>query len=131
MAKKSFKNDTPLSLMDEEVDNPSVTEGDSSNTEYVSSSTEEEPVSAENEDSQEKSKHGTGKPVGRPKVKEGPHKTINVAVPVSMLEQMEVAKVAYGNNLTAYVNAVIRADLSANFEKYLSVQEAINSFNNM
>ncbi len=69
----------------------------------------------------------TKKKTGRPKIKEGEYKTINISVPVSMLEQMEVAKLKHGNNLTAYVNAVIRADLNANYEKYLQLQELLNS----
>lgn len=69
----------------------------------------------------------TKKKTGRPKVKEGEYKTINISVPVSLLEQMEVAKLKYGNNLTAYVNAVIKADLNANYDKYLQLQEILNS----
>ena len=67
------------------------------------------------------------KKTGRPKVKEGEYKTINISVPVPVLEKMEVAKLKYGNNLTAYVNAVILADLEANYEKYVTIQEALNS----
>lgn len=67
------------------------------------------------------------KKTGRPKVKEGEYKTINISVPIPILEQMEVAKLKYRNNLTAYVNAVIKADLDANYEKYLKVQEMLNS----
>ena len=66
------------------------------------------------------------KKTGRPKVKEGEYKTINISVPVDVLKLMEVAKLKYGNNLTAYVNAVIKADLDANFEKYQQLQELIN-----
>lgn len=67
------------------------------------------------------------KKVGRPKVKEGEFKTINISIPVHVLERMEVAKLKYGNNLTAYVNAVILADLNANYGKYLELQSIINS----
>ncbi len=67
------------------------------------------------------------KKTGRPKVKHGEYKTINISVPVEMLNQMEVAKLKYGNNLTAYVNAVIRADLEMNYQKYLQLQEIMNS----
>jgi hypothetical protein len=69
------------------------------------------------------------KKTGRPKVKKGEYKTINIAVPVDVLKQMEVAKLTYGNNLTAYVNAVIKADLDDNYDKYLLLQETINSLN--
>ena len=71
----------------------------------------------------------TKKKTGRPKVKEGEYKTINISVPVDVLKQMEVAKLTYGNNLTAYVNAVIKADLDDNYDKYLQLQETINSLN--
>lgn len=67
------------------------------------------------------------KKTGRPKVKEGEYKTINISVPVDVLKLMEVAKLKYGNNLTAYVNAVIKADLDANYEKYQQLQELMNS----
>ncbi len=67
------------------------------------------------------------KKIGRPKIKEGEYKTINISVPVSILEQMEVAKLKYGNNLTAYVNAVIKADLTANYDKYVELQKILNS----
>ena len=64
---------------------------------------------------------------GRPKTKTEPEKTINISVPISILEKMEIAKVKHGNNLTRYVNAVIKADLDANYEKYLKLQEIMNS----
>ena len=67
------------------------------------------------------------KKTGRPKVKKGEYKTINISVPVDVLKLMEVAKLKYGNNLTAYVNAVIKADLDANYEKYQQLQELMNS----
>ncbi len=66
------------------------------------------------------------KKTGRPKVKEGEYKTINISVPVDILKQMDVAKLKYGNNLTAYVNAVIKADLDVNYSKYEELQKLIN-----
>jgi len=63
---------------------------------------------------------------GRPKIKTEKCKTINIAIPVSMLEKMEVAKLKYSNNLTAYVNAVIKSDLDTNYEQYLEIQRLIN-----
>lgn len=67
------------------------------------------------------------KKIGRPKVKTEPEKTINIAIPISTLEKMDVAKVKYGNNLTRYVNAIINADLEANYDKYLEIQKILNS----
>ena len=79
------------------------------------------PVAVQTEEPKAKKK------TGRPKVKEGDYKTINISVPVPVLEQMEVAKLKYGNNLTAYVNAVIKADLDANYSKYVELQTLLNS----
>lgn len=58
------------------------------------------------------------KKVGRPKVKTEECKTINIAIPISTLEKMQVAKVLYRDNLTLYVNTVIEKDLKENFERY-------------
>lgn len=79
------------------------------------------PAAVQKEEPKEKKK------TGRPKVKEGEYKTINISVPVDVLKKMEVAKLKYGNNLTAYVNAVIKADLDANYDKYVELQTLLNS----
>lgn len=55
---------------------------------------------------------------GRPKTKTEDCKTINVAIPVSLLEKMNVAKVMYKDNLTLYVNKLIEKDIEANYERY-------------
>jgi hypothetical protein len=68
---------------------------------------------------------GTKKP-GRPRVKTEQTKTVNIAVPVSVLEKLEVAKRVRGGNLTEYVNAVIAADLDANFDKYQELANTID-----
>ena len=69
------------------------------------------------------------KKVGRPKVKDGEYKTINIAIPVDILQKMEVAKLKYGNNMTTYVNAVIKADLDENYDKYLEIKTIIDNLN--
>ncbi len=65
---------------------------------------------------------------GRPKTKTEETKTINIAVPVSVLEKMDIAKVCYGNNLTCYINRLIEKDIKANYEEYKNI---INSLNNI
>lgn len=65
---------------------------------------------------------------GRPKTKTGPERTINIAIPVEVLEKMDIAKVCYGNNLTAYVNAVIKADLEAHLEEYERIKKTIETY---
>ncbi len=65
---------------------------------------------------------------GRPKVKTEPERTINISVPVEILEKMDIAKCCYGNNLTAYVNAVIKADLEAHLEEYERIKNVMDTY---
>lgn len=58
------------------------------------------------------------KRAGRPKTKTEDCKTINIAVPVSVLEKMDVAKAMYNGNLTLYINKLIEKDLEANYQRY-------------
>jgi Cdc6-like AAA superfamily ATPase len=74
----------------------------------------------------ENAKTTKGKKVGRPKTKTEPTKTINIAVPLSVLEKMDKAKVCHKNNLTQYVNDVIAADLEKNFDKYKEICDSLN-----
>ena len=126
---KNFKGNNPLNKMDSkktaqaETEEMKITESNSAPTE-VSSEMDTEPAA---ESTGTPTIKPTKKKTGRPKIKEGEYKTINISVPVPVLEKMEVAKLKYGNNLTAYVNAVIKADLAANYEKYLQLQEIMNS----
>lgn len=64
---------------------------------------------------------------GRPKVKPEQTKTINIAVPVSVLAKTEIAKKCYNNNLTEYVNKLIERDLSENFDKYETIYNSLNN----
>lgn len=71
------------------------------------------------------------KKVGRPKVKTEDETLINIAIPISVYEQMNIAKACYGGNLTKYVNAVIIKDLAENYTKYETINNSLNSFNNI
>lgn len=64
---------------------------------------------------------------GRPKVKTEGTKNINIAVPKSILRQVEIAKCKYNNNMTEYINAIIKADLEKNMEKYKQLYDLLNS----
>ncbi len=70
------------------------------------------------------------KKVGRPKVKTEEETVINIAIPVSVIEKMNIAKACYGGNLTKYVNAVIVKDLSEHYSQYLTINNSLNNFNN-
>lgn len=58
------------------------------------------------------------KKVGRPKTKTEECKTVNIAIPISLLEQVNVAKKIYNDNMTLYINKLIERDLEENSEKY-------------
>lgn len=78
---------------------------------------------------QNKIKEENTKPkVGRPKIKTEETKTINIAVPVSILEKLNMIKKCYGNNLTEYINILIEKDIAVNYEKY---EQVLNSLNNL
>lgn len=66
--------------------------------------------------------------VGRPKTKTEETKTINIAVPVSVLEKLDTVKVCYGNNLTQYINKLIERDIEANYDNYRHIADSLNSF---
>lgn len=63
---------------------------------------------------------------GRPKTKTEPEKTINIAVPISVLEKVDIALAKYQGNLTKYVNEVIRKDLEQNFSDYQQIYDLMN-----
>jgi len=68
------------------------------------------------------------KRVGRPKVKTEETKTINIAVPVSVLEKLDTVKICYNNNLTLYINKLIEKDIESNYEKYSEIANSLNKF---
>lgn len=72
-----------------------------------------------------KKKTINGKYAGRKKVKTEPEKVINIAVPVSLYDSMNIAKLKYNNNLTAYVNDLIQKDISKNLDTYKEIQRLL------
>lgn len=58
---------------------------------------------------------------GRPRTKTEDDKQINIRVPLSVLDQWEQIKPAYGGNLTKYINKLIEKDLKENYEKYIDI----------
>ncbi len=62
---------------------------------------------------------------GRPKIKTEPTKTINIAIPVSVLEQVEIALAKYQGNLTKYINTVVKKDLDNNWSDYVELYQLI------
>lgn len=75
-----------------------------------------------------------GKKRGRPTLddsgrkKKDYTKTINIAVPIDLLEKADVAKICYSNNLTEYLNKLIEKDIEANYERYKQIADSLNSF---
>ena len=85
---------------------------------------DEEPMAAVEPKKEPKTK----RKVGRPKTKTEETKTINIAVPVSVLEKLETVKVCYSNNLTQYINKLIEKDIEANYDNYKHIADSLNSF---
>jgi len=65
---------------------------------------------------------------GRPR-RTFPVKHINIAVPEDYMEKINLAKACYGNDLTRYINTLIKKDLEENFAEYKSYNDTINKFN--
>ena len=108
---KSFKNNTPIDKL-------------SGATPVTPVVPDEEPKAAV----EPKKEHTTKRKVGRPKTKTEETKTINIAVPVSVLEKLDTVKVCYGNNLTQYINKLIEKDIEANYDNYKHIADSLNSF---
>lgn len=68
------------------------------------------------------------KKVGRPKTKQGEFKTINIAVPIEVLNELKNVKEVYQGNLTLYINKLIEKDLSDNYNKYLEIVDNLKLF---
>lgn len=116
MAKGGFKNNNPLTNLNTETPVAEVpTEPDTKPQEHT-----ETPKAAV-----EKPK----RKVGRPKTKDvkGTCKNINVAVPITLLEQWEDVKVVHGSNLTAYITKLIERDMSDNYDKYKTLADGLNN----
>lgn len=108
---KSFKNNTPIDKL-------------SGATPVTPVVPDKEPKAAV----EPKKEPKTTRKVGRPKTKTEETKTINIAVPVSVLEKLDTVKVCYGNNLTQYINKLIERDIEANYDNYKHIADSLNSF---
>ena len=112
---KSFKNNTPIDKL-------------SGATPVTPVIPDEEPKAAVEPKKEPKTEPKTKRKVGRPKTKTEETKTINIAVPVSVLEKLDTVKVCYGNNLTQYINKLIEKDIEANYDNYKHIADSLNSF---
>lgn len=108
---KSFKNNTPIDKL-------------SGATPVTPVIPDEEPKAAVEPKKEPKTK----RKVGRPRTKTEETKTINIAVPVSVLEKLDTVKVCYCNNLTQYINKLIEKDIEANYDNYKHIADSLNSF---
>ena len=99
---KSFKHSNPFDNLDNINQTPHI----------------EKPVEKVREEKPKKK-------VGRPKVKTEETKTVNIAIPLSILKQIEIAKIAYNNNLTQYINDIIKNDLESNIDRYKQIYDLL------
>ncbi len=59
---------------------------------------------------------------GRPRKRTEPYKILNIGVPVSVYEDVyQYALPLYDNNMTVYINTLIKKDLEANIDSYKKV----------
>ena len=114
---KSFKGNTPIDKL-----------SGAAHISPVQAAADEEPKAAVEPKKEPKTEPKTKRKVGRPKTKTEETKTINIAVPVSVLEKLDTVKVCYGNNLTQYINKLIEKDIEANYDNYKHIADSLNSF---
>lgn len=62
---------------------------------------------------------------GRPSTKEEDTKMVNVAVPITLFEKVEIAKTCFDNNVTLYLNTIIEKDITQNYEKYEAIYKQL------
>lgn len=80
---------------------------------------------ADSKKNQESKEQEEKKRVGRPRTA-GDVKKIVVAIPVDVLEKVNVAKICYEGNMTKYINTLIERDLEENKEKYEQIAVSVN-----
>lgn len=79
-------------------------------------------ASAKQAESAPQSESETKRKPGRPKTKE-PCETINIAVPIRLLNKWEEVKKALGGNKTSYVVSLIEKDMMENYDNYKQIIE--------
>lgn len=69
------------------------------------------------------------KRVGRPKTKDvkGTCRNINVAVPITLLDQWDEVKIVHGNNLTEYITKLIEKDMAAYYQHYKNLADSLKN----
>ncbi len=71
----------------------------------------------------------TKRKAGRPKTRDVKHtcKNINVAVPITLLNQWEDIKIVHGSNLTGYITKLIEKDMNANYARYKDIADSLKN----
>ena len=105
---KSFKNINPLTNLSTQEAPETVGAADNANHQEVVV------------------KKRPGRPVTK-NIKEN-YKTVNIAMPIELLEKWKEVKRACGGNMTDYITKLVEKDMEANYETY---KEIINRLNNM
>ena len=72
---------------------------------------------------------GRKKKPGRKKIKLEPQKSVCIDIPESVYADVEIAKKCYGDNLTRYINTLIKKDIEANFDTYKMINNSLDSLN--
>ena len=66
---------------------------------------------------------------GRPKTKDIKHtcRSVNIMLPISLLDQWEQIKAVHGSNLTAYITKLMERDMQAKFEQYKKINNDLKN----
>lgn len=69
------------------------------------------------------------RPVGRPKTKDVKNtcKTININIPIFLINKWNDVKSIHGNNMTQYITNLMQKDMENNYDKYMEIIEKFNN----
>lgn len=71
----------------------------------------------------------TKRKAGRPKTRDVKHtcKNINIAIPITLLNQWEDIKIVHESNLTGYITKLIEKDMNDNYEHYKEITDILKN----
>lgn len=76
-----------------------------------------------------KQNESTKKRPGRPVTKDVKNscRTVNIAIPISLLDKWNNIKIIHNNNFTEYITKLIQKDMDSNYEQYLKIVQLLKN----
>lgn len=114
---KGFSKNNPLDKLSDTSKN--IQEQPSENTEPEPQAAASEPEAVQ----------PAKRKAGRPKTRDVKNtcKNINVAVPITLLNQWEDIKIVHGSNLTGYITKLVEKDMNANYGHYKDIADSLKN----